>query len=718
VNNQFTNDTLDQATQISNEHVWTFRRASGLSTGKNTAQNNLIRKSVSTPAVTTVPPFLLANPSGTNGIPKALLSASAVQSPSLQQDQMLSEVSVSFTRDGSDVNFGSARVWFTGYQGSSTPVLMASGTTSPITFLCQSTKETVVVSVQPVSPSGLTADLSFAISGTVTLNGVVNSPAPPSIAQSLVATPTGYQFSFNFLTGLLTDVIANYRVYRNTSNTTAGATVIQTVAQDTNGSSSTYVVQDNVGSQNTGNFFYWVSAVNTSGLESSLTAAQSGTVAQGGWVIPPQYGTTIIIDNANFEASTVLTAGAPPGWITNFATLSYDTATPYAGAQSLKAVASVPGGGIVSAKRWSCKPGDQFYVSIAQKSDGTSNPQSFIVFLNSAGTGIGFVTATHGTGTSWTIDTATGTAPAGAVAMYFTCTNSVTGGVAYFDQVLVDRMVDPTTTVVAKGSTPSSLSSGFTYTSTTTSVTISWSGLTIYRADGSTTAVTNGSITVTGLSASTTYRVYPYWDEALAALNFVNPGSGGPTGVGSPAMCYTAGSNPLSQNQNLQSRVPLTATAGFNVATTASGSGGGSGGGSGNCLHEDMLVETNRAIIKVIDVEVGDQILGGIGFESVTRKKVATAEMFIRVQLMDGSELIVTPSHPFTMPEGSERPMKRAQDLSLSDFLITTTGVGAIKSIEVVETKARKVSLTVEPSHTFFAGKNSPTILAHNALPS
>jgi hypothetical protein len=70
------------------------------------------------------------------------------------------------------------------------------------------------------------------------------------------------------------------------------------------------------------------------------------------------------------------------------------------------------------------------------------------------------------------------------------------------------------------------------------------------------------------------------------------------------------------------------------------------------------------------------------------------------------------------MPEGSEQPMKRAQDLSLADFLITKSGVGAIKSIEVVETKARKVTLTVEPSYSFFAGRVAPTILTHNFLPS
>ena len=165
--------------------------------------------------------------------------------------------------------------------------------------------------------------------------------------------------------------------------------------------------------------------------------------------------------------------------------------------------------------------------------------------------------------------------------------------------------------------------------------------------------------------------------------------------------------------------MPLSASnGGFTAATTASGSGGGSGGGSGNCLREDQLVETPRGVIPIIEVEVGDRVLGEHDWQTVTFKKVRDAEIFIRIQLSDESEIICTPTHPLTMPSDSEQEMKRAQDLSLSDFLITKSGVGAIKSIEVVETKARKVSLTVEPSHTFFAGKDSPSILAHNFLPS
>lgn len=284
---------------------------------------------------------------------------------------------------------------------------------------------------------------------------------------------------------------------------------------------------------------------------------------------------------------------------------------------------------------------------------------------------------------------------------------------------LTSNQIDPSKVgVLAKGSTPSNLSTGFTYTSTTSSITINWSGLTIYRADGTTTAVTDSGFTVSGLTSNSTFKFFPYWDEALSAVNFVGPGSGGPTGSGSPAIAFASGSNLVTQNQNLQNRIPLAASTGFTAATTASGSGGGSGGGSGSCLHEAMMVETQRGIIQVIDAEIGDQLLDKEGWQTVTHKRVSPAEIWVHVELTDESEIIVSPTHPFTMPEGSDSSVERAQDLSLADFLDTRKGVGCVKRIEVLEMKARKVSLTVEPSHSFFAGKNSPAIRAHNYLPS
>src|ERR1700685_3144396 len=52
--------------------------------------------------------------------------------------------------------------------------------------------------------------------------------------------------------------------------------------------------------------------------------------------------------------------------------------------------------------------------------------------------------------------------------------------------------------VLMKGSAPPTWSGAFTYVSTTASITWSWSGLTISRADGTSTSVANGSLGGTG----------------------------------------------------------------------------------------------------------------------------------------------------------------------------------------------------------------------------
>jgi len=286
VNETDTNDTIRRVNEIQIGKIWRPIKTGGLSVGKNVRQNNLIVK-----ATTSTAPSTVVNPSGKNGIPKSLLSVSATESPSKQQDRTYSEVSVSFSRDGSDPNFSTARVWFKGYQGNPNAVLMADGNQSPITFLCESTGETVVVTVQPVSPTGLTADLSFALSTTVALDGVVSAPPAPSISQSLIGTALGYQFSFNqVVVGSTQDVIDSYRVYRNTINDSTSATFIRTYKHDRTASGA-IVVSDNITEATASYYYYWVSAVNTVGLESTKTAAQSSSIIGSIGSVPPSLST-------------------------------------------------------------------------------------------------------------------------------------------------------------------------------------------------------------------------------------------------------------------------------------------------------------------------------------------------------------------------------------------------------------------------------------------
>jgi len=153
-----------------------------------------------------------------------------------------------------------------------------------------------------------------------------------------------------------------------------------------------------------------------------------------------------------------------------------------------------------------------------------------------------------------------------------------------------------------RGSVPPTWSGAFTYASTTSSLTWSWSGLTIYRADGTTTAIPNGSVAVTSLTAATTYYFYPYWDEVAGSLAWVAAGGG------SPAYAQAAKTNLAAQQQALQGRIPLSQGA-IAAATTSSGTGGGSGGGSGSCLRAGTVVLTKeRGTVAIETCKVGEHL--------------------------------------------------------------------------------------------------------------
>jgi hypothetical protein len=212
--------------------------------------------------------------------PAACTDVEAVESPYKTADgSVLDLVSVSFVN--TDPNFATADIYFTGYNGSATPQFVSSGTESPISFLTNITKETVTVTVVALDSTGDSLPFANAPTTTVTLNGVPSAPPPPSIvANSFILTPIGASFSFDVEGGLLEDIISSYNVYRNTTNTFAGATQIQSIAQPSTNTGTIQVQDVFPQTSTTVDYYYWVTAVNTSGMES--TPSGVGLAAQGG----------------------------------------------------------------------------------------------------------------------------------------------------------------------------------------------------------------------------------------------------------------------------------------------------------------------------------------------------------------------------------------------------------------------------------------------------
>jgi hypothetical protein len=258
---------------------------------------------------------------------------------------------------------------------------------------------------------------------------------------------------------------------------------------------------------------------------------------------------------------------------------------------------------------------------------------------------------------------------------------------------------------LAKGSVPPTWSGAFTYVSTTSSIAWSWTGLVIYRADGTTTQVPDGTLVVAGLAAATTYFFYPYWDDAAQALAWVL------NGAGAPANAQAAKTNLAAQQQALLGRIPMSQGA-MTAATTSSGTGGGSGGGSGSCLRAGMVVlSRDRGTVPVETCAVGEQILGRGGWTRIVRHERRPADTFIRLHLSNEETLDVTPHHIFTLADGS--PM-RAERLCLSDVLLGRFTRLTLRRIETVCEEGEKVAMSCEPSPEFFAGRHAATVMTHN----
>jgi hypothetical protein len=271
---------------------------------------------------------------------------------------------------------------------------------------------------------------------------------------------------------------------------------------------------------------------------------------------------------------------------------------------------------------------------------------------------------------------------------------------------LTSNKVDPTKPgVMMKGSVPPTWSGAFTYTSTTSTITWSWSGLTIYRADGTTTAIADGSLAISGLVPATPYYFYPYWDDAALALAWVAGGAG------NPASAQTAKTIAAAQQQGLQGRIPLSAGA-ISAATTASGTGGGSGGGSGSCVRAGMMVVSlDRGTVPIESLRKGEVILSRDGWTQVVRHEVHFADTFVRLYLSNQDTLDVTPHHVFTLADGS--PV-RAERLCLMDILAGRDCYLTLSRFELVIEEGAKVLMTCEPDAEFYAGRASASVLTHN----
>lgn len=247
--------------------------------------------------------------------------------------------------------------------------------------------------------------------------------------------------------------------------------------------------------------------------------------------------------------------------------------------------------------------------------------------------------------------------------------------------------------VVKTGSVPPSSIVG-TFAKVTTDTSISWywdgthgsSRLVINRADGTQFPVPANHLTITGLSANTTYYFYPFWPSVAQACTV-----GWVTGdTGSPQVAFIAASNPNAQaQQNLQDRESLGI---INASTGTTGSTtpveGGGGGGSLPCVMDGTDIEPLE------------------GWPYVERRM--SQSEWIRIQTDDGTKaLACVPTHRLYDPLGF--PIE-ARDIKPGNWLVKRQGDRKVLSVEPFIQVCQKVQVVMERGHLYWAND----FLSHN----
>jgi hypothetical protein len=194
--------------------------------------------------------------------------------------------------------------------------------------------------ITPAQPLNVAGSVVNAIAPATILPQVIQTVPAPTISSPLAATPTGYTFSFLQVRLPLsaTNTINSYKIYRNTTNDSASATVIQSMPHHPANVGVPVVVQDAV--TNGLIRFYFVSAINISGVESTLTPAQSGVVTNNaGFNANSQLASSfhsqpLNVSFSSNSATTLSNNGSSPNITVNASTaqfgaglVSYNSAT-------------------------------------------------------------------------------------------------------------------------------------------------------------------------------------------------------------------------------------------------------------------------------------------------------------------------------------------------------------------------------------------------------
>jgi intein/homing endonuclease len=129
-----------------------------------------------------------------------------------------------------------------------------------------------------------------------------------------------------------------------------------------------------------------------------------------------------------------------------------------------------------------------------------------------------------------------------------------------------------------------------------------------------------------------------------------------------------------------------------------------------------MLIQSERhGTIPIESVNIGEKIAAKTGWTTVRHKEIAVSDNFVRIRLSAGEEVDVTPTHPFSLVDGTP---KAAADLCLNHVVLVRPGIARVVEITRIAECDWRVRLSCEPDHEFYVGRGAASILVHNYMMS
>lgn len=475
--------------------------------------------------------------------------------------------------------------------------------------------------------------------------------------------------------------------------------------------------------------YYAIDNVLCTQYPSSLDEVPDGT----NFIRGVQQSTSETVTNGNFQLPKNAD-GSVPGWSPRSATLSFVTAGPLIGKQSLNAAitAGSLNAGVQSVRKYQCGAGDIFRATANLYTNGGANP-FFGMFYYDADDGFVGARANGSSGSGWNQVVATDSPPAGAVYGRLTAYQPGTAGGSFSIVGVTLARIRSIDTEVADGTVYGRTSQSDLYVSggvNRVGLRVAGSGHLIGDQRNLVSSITRNlgitrSATALTANAGGAVDINAHSIQMGGASVSYSAKSNAVTGLATSASYYIytrdnyAGGSPTwlaGTNQNTVNSYDDAYNAGVVTIPTSGSSGGGSGGGGiSGCVSADMYLRrglTARHLAERWRWWRPCILRGQDGWHFVRRRPRIQPQPCCTITMADGSTLTCSLSTPITVRTGESilAPMVYGHDL------FTDSGWQRVIDVELLPGERDVVRISTG-GHSFLAGAHPHLrISTHNTI--